>query len=145
MPIMSDDFKYVMLDTMKIYFGACASYDELAQMEQTPFKFKAIIMQYMKKEVPGTMTLAEHLCSLDEKSLCFLTYSQLKPKIKFTILNGKVDKKGKKSNLSQVLPLEGFLQEVKKLNEQEENDQAEDRLFVEEMSISKLSLMGFSI
>lgn len=138
MLIMSEDFKYILQDSMKIYIGASQSYQELLQSDQSPFKLKAVIMQYMKKDVSETMTLAEHVCSLEENSLSHLALKQLKTKIKFTIIDGKTNRIGKKGNDNRVLSLDDFHEFIIKVPDYE-------KYFVEEISISKLSLMGFSL
>lgn len=138
MLITSDDFKYVMQDTMKLYLGASMSYQEVLKTDQSPFKLKAVIMQYMRKDIEETTTLAQHIVLLKEDSLSYLAFKQLKTKIKFTVIDGKTNRNGKTGNDNRVLSLDEFLKFV-----QTTPDYV--RFFVEEVSISKLSLMGFSL
>ena len=146
MIVLNDDFKYVMLDTMKIYFGASYTYDEMLKDEHVPFKFQAIIMQYFKKEEEGSTTLAEHFYKLQPESMGYMTFSQLKPKIKFTIINGRKDSKGRLHNRNEVLSLKDFVKVMEEFKQEVKNGNLnEDRLFIQEIAISKMALMGFSV
>ena len=146
MIVLNDDFKYVMLDTMKIYFGASYTYDEMIKDEHVPFKFQAIIMQYFKKEEDGSTTLAEHFYKLQPESMGYMTFSQLKPKIKFTIINGRKDSKGRLHNRNEVLSLKDFVKVMEEFKQEVKNGNLnEDQLFIQEISISKMALMGFSV
>ena len=138
MQILSEDFKYIMQDTMKVYLGASYSYDELMKDEHTPFKLKAIIQQYMRKDVAGDITLAQHVMQLKEESLSYMAYHQLKVKIKVTLLGSKQGKKGQKENECKLMPLDAFMEYMKTYP-------ADGDFFIEEVCVSKLSLMGFSI
>lgn len=146
MIVLNDDFKYVMLDTMKIYFGASYTYDEMIKDEHVPFKFQAIIMQYFKKEEDGSTTLAEHFYKLQPESMGYMTFSQLKPKIKFTIMNGRKDSKGRLHNRNEVLSLKDFVKVMEEFKQEVKNGNlSEEQLFIQEISISKMALMGFSV
>ena len=146
MIVLNDDFKYVMLDTMKIYFGASYTYDEMLKDEHVPFKFQAIIMQYFKKEEEGSTTLAEHFYKLQPESMGYMTFSQLKPKIKFTIIDGRKDSKGRLHNRNEVLSLKDFVKVMEEFKQEVKNGNLnEDRLFIQEIAISKMALMGFSV
>lgn len=146
MIVLNDDFKYVMLDTMKIYFGASYTYDEMLKDEHVPFKFQAIIMQYFKKEEEGSITLAEHFYKLQPESMGYMTFSQLKPKIKFTIIDGRKDSKGRLHNRNEVLSLKDFVKVMEEFKQEVKNGNLnEDRLFIQEIAISKMALMGFSV
>ena len=146
MIVLNDDFKYVMLDTMKIYFGASYTYDEMLKDEHVPFKFQAIIMQYFKKEEEGSTTLAEHFYKLQPESMGYMTFSQLKPKIKFTIIDGRKDSKGRLHNRNEVLSLKDFVRVMEEFKQEVKNGNLnEDRLFIQEIAISKMALMGFSV
>lgn len=137
MQIHSEDFKYVMLDSMKVYIGASLSYAELQKQDQTPFKLRAIIMSYMKN-LDENLTIAEHLVSMASESMEHLTYRQLKCKVKFTTMGTRVRRGGKKQNETRVMLLDDFRKVIDDLDE-------ETAFFVEEVSISKLSLMAFSV
>ena len=146
MIVLNDDFKYVMLDTMKIYFGASYTYDEMIKDEHVPFKFQAIIMQYFKKEEDGSTTLAEHFYKLQPESMGYMTFSQLKPKIKFTIINGRKDSKGRLHNRNEVLSLKDFVKVMEEFKQEVKNGNlSEEQLFIQEIAISKMALMGFSV
>ncbi len=142
MQIKSEDFKYVMHDTMRLCIGASYSYEELCKLEQTPFKLKAIIMQYISKETDKDTIVADHLTNLKDDSLCYLTFQQIKTKIKLTVIDYSKHKKGKKGNANMVMKLDEF---VKFAKEHTNNAPETVDFIIEEISFSKLSLMGFSV
>lgn len=142
MQIKSEDFKYVMHDTMRLSIGASYSYDELCKSDQTPFKLKAIIMQYLCKEVSKDVIVADHLASLKDDSLTYMTLQQIKTKVKLTLIGWSKHKNGKKGNTNMVMKLDEFCKFVS-----ENAIDAPDAVdyIIEEISFSKLSLMGFSV
>lgn len=138
MTMISEDFKYVMQDISKVYIGASASYEELMEMNDVPFKFKAIISHYLLKEVNAQITLAQHVLELDANSFAYLTLNQLKINIKCTIINGFVGRGGKKKNRNKTMTLKEFVTELS-------HEEKAEMVFVEEVIISKLSLISFSV
>lgn len=137
MQIFSEDFKYVMLDSSKVYVGTSLNYAELQKNSQTPFKLRAIIMSYMKN-LDENITVAEHLTGMSTESMEYLTYRQLKCKVKFTTIGTKVKRNGKRLDETKVLRLDEFRKAIDELDESVD-------YFVSELSVSKLSLMGFSL
>lgn len=118
---MNRDFKYVLQDTMYLYIGAKYTYDEMMEAEDVPFKFQAIIAHYLMKEDIGGMSLEDHIKHMTGKDMSYLTFKQLKTKVK---------------TAKQIYTLEEFLN----MNQAEK-----ETLFLEEISLNKFSLMGFSV
>ena len=46
-----DDFKYMMQDLYRLYFGVKCTYREILQNEDAYYKFKAVVRQYLIREV----------------------------------------------------------------------------------------------
>lgn len=138
MGIISEDFKYYMQDMSKIYLGGSLSYDEIFENDDVPFKFKAIISHYLYKEVNGSMTLAEHILSMDSKSFSYMTYHQLKVKVKLTFIDHISEKSGKITNYNKIVKIE-------ELTADPNINWSFDNIFVEEIIISKIGLMSFSV
>ncbi|MBO6015021.1 MAG: hypothetical protein J6P60_00340 [Lachnospiraceae bacterium] len=78
MEIAQQDFKYIIQDFSNIYFGGRATYEELADWDDTPLQFKRTIRRVIKREVPLDTVVEDHLLCLDEDSDSYLLYSQLK-------------------------------------------------------------------
>lgn len=129
MLILNDEFKYILFDTMKVYIGAGYTTEELLKADNIPFKLKAIIMKYIGQEMPKGIMLAEHIANLTEESLPYMTWVQLKLKVKVNFIDDK-------KQLMMKLP--EFLKAIKEYPE-------EKQYFIEEIILSKLSLMGFSL
>lgn len=45
------DFKYVLQDTRTVSLGVKYTYEELLQDERVPFKFQAVISQYLLRKL----------------------------------------------------------------------------------------------
>lgn len=90
-----DDYKYVIQDFSNVYIGARFSYAELAESDDTPGRFQDAIFRVFYKEVRPETTIGEHLMQLQDNSLCYLAYSQLRIRIKVTSLVGEADEKRK--------------------------------------------------
>ncbi|HKM05162.1 MAG TPA: hypothetical protein VJZ04_11360 [Lachnospiraceae bacterium] len=138
MAMLNEDFKYYMQDMSKIYLGASLSYDEILENEEIPFKLKAIISHYLLKEADSSMSIAEHILKMDSKSFSYMTFHQLKIKVKVTYINLYSNKKGKKIHVNKVITLEELIADKEIHGES-------DNVFLEEIMISKISLMSFSV
>ena len=59
-----NDFKYMMQDLYRLYFGVKCTYREILENEDAYYKFKAVCRQYLVKEVEPETTLESHLYHL---------------------------------------------------------------------------------
>ena len=57
----TNDFKYIMQDLYKLYFGAKCSYKEILESDETYVRFKAVCRQCLITEVDQDTTLESHL------------------------------------------------------------------------------------
>lgn len=130
------DYKYVIQDFSNYYIGARFSYRELAENDNTPGRFKDALYRVFYKETDQDMTIGEHLFQLNENSMCYLAFSQLRIRIKVTYLMQKEDKKGnfKESYETKDYSLDEFLKE-------KQNWKDFDQYLIQEISFKKRHLM----
>ena len=74
----NNDYKHVIQDITNIYIGGRLSYGEMMDMEDIPFRLKAIFAHYMLKETDRTTTLENHLFYMDKNSMSYMIYKRLK-------------------------------------------------------------------
>ncbi|MEG1847876.1 MAG: hypothetical protein RR238_05335 [Lachnospiraceae bacterium] len=129
----STDYKYMIQDMNRIYFGANYTYAEMLEEDEIPMKFKTAIHRIFAKDIPLTATLAEQLSLVEETQMSYLAYHQLKIKIKVTSLHPT-----EKGYESKYLTFDEFMEEEQSKVRAEES-------FVEEIMIKKLHLMAFSL
>ena len=76
-----DDFKYMMQDLYRLYFGVKCTYREILQNEDAYYKFKAVVRQYLIREVDEDTTIESHLYYLEKDSESFRAYRKMKTKV----------------------------------------------------------------
>ncbi|MDE7321276.1 MAG: hypothetical protein K2N73_00860 [Lachnospiraceae bacterium] len=136
----NDDFKYVIQDTGCVYFGRELTYDEVMNRNDVPFKFKAVINAHIARDTSLDSRMTDHILKMTEEAFSFRIYEQLRLTIRICYkeqkrcINGKTrDKWVHKSCL-----LRQFCGEYRdKVNG--------GSVMIEEISISKLALMAFSV
>ena len=136
----NNDFKYILQDTGHIYFGKELSYEEMMELEEVPFKFKAIIGSYFSKDTALTNKMTEHLFQMKKEEFSYRIYEQLKLQIRFFYREEKVGLFGQKKEkwVHKTCKMQEFLQDYKEMVERGEAN-------IEDISISKLALMTISI
>lgn len=138
MQLFSEDFKYQMPDSMRLAIGASFSFDELLTMEQTSFKLKMVIRNFILKEGDETllrpMTVAEYMGTFDAHSFTFQAFKQLKLKVKGSVVEENGQSKPFHLHIEKFMPLRDEVVPA-----------ASKQLFIEEISVSKLALMGISL
>ncbi len=140
MEYQDNDFKYYMQDIGSLYLGARYSYEELMAHEMIPFKFKSIIEHYITKDTQLDTTLESQFYYMTDDLFSYRTYLQLKAKVKISLLVEKKPFFGDKKAVyrTQVLSLDEFvrmnLAQKKKCG-----------VIIQEITISKLALMSFSV
>ena len=134
------DFKYVMQDMGAVYLGARYSYAELLEEEMIAFKLKTIISRYILKDVDSSTTLESHFYYMEEGSLAYQTYLELKVKVKVSIPEEKRGFGGKARTVYK--DKEYSLKEFVGLNLAKKKQLG---FFVREISVSKLGLITFTV
>ena len=140
MDYQNNDFKYFMQDTGSLYLGAKYTYQEILEDEMVTFKFKSIVEHYIMKDTDPETTLESQLYYMTPEQFSYKTYTQLKARVKVSLL---VEKRG-------LLGRGGVKYEnkVMKLDEFTGMNLAQKKksgVVVQELILSKLSLMAFSV
>lgn len=134
------DYKYFMQDIGTIYLGAKLSYAEILQDEMVNFKYKSIVEHYIFKDTdPGT-TLESQFYYMTKEQFSYRTYSQLRAKVKISILESKKTLFGKPRTgyVTKTMPLVDFVD----INLAQKKAQG---VVIQELALSKLGLMSFVV
>jgi hypothetical protein len=135
-----DDFKYVIQDTNCVYFGKELTYSEMMDNEDVPFKFKAVISNYVSKDTDLGVKMTEHILNMGDNKFTRRVYEQLKMTVRVCY---KTEKKGlggknKEKWVYKACPFKKF--------EDEYRDKViSGDVMITDISISKLALMVISI
>ena len=134
-----EDFKYVIADLSRIYFGARYSYRELTASEDVSFKLRMIFRTWMLSEVEEDTTLESHLFYLEKNSVSYDVFHQLGAKVRVSYPVYK-NRFGKQEKIYQEKIL--FLSELCALSPKEKQKR---EFLIRELQISKLRLMQFAL
>ena len=133
MEYQNRDFKYFMQDTGSLYLGAKYTYQEILEDEMVTFKFKSIVEHYIMKDTDPETTLESQLYYMTPEQFSYKTYTQLKARVKVSLLGrGGVKYENKVMKLDEFTGMN--LAQKKKSG-----------IVVQELILSKLSLMAFSV
>ncbi len=135
-----EPYKYVMTDAQSICLGAKLSYGELLEGENTPFKLKAIISQYILKESDPENTLESEFYYLKEEGFVYGTYEQLKTRLKVMVREEKRSLFGRTVTKyrEKICPLK----ELVRIDPKEKEGMG---MVITEVILSKLQLMSFTV
>lgn len=136
----NDDFKYIIQDTGNIYFGRELTYAEMMERDDMPFKFKAIINVYISRETDLNKKMSAHLLEIDTDDFCYRIFEQLKLTVRVCFREETRNFSGKKKEkwVHKICSVKQFCAEYRdKVKAQE--------MFIEDVSISKFSLMIISV
>lgn len=129
-----DDFKYVMQDVSRYYFGARMNYEEIINNDMAPFKFKTILERYILRDVERNTTLESGLYYMNEESPEYKVLKQLKARIRVSQLkSGKTDRYQEK------------LYSVNELIDIVPEEKEKKGMIIRELVISKLALFAFTV
>lgn len=134
------DFKYFMQDTGSLYLGAKYSYAEILEDEMVTFKYKSIVEHYILKDTDPETTLESQFYYMTPDQFSCKTYLQLKARVKVSMMTEKKRLFGRTGTAyeNKVLKLDDLvgmnLAQKKKCG-----------LVVQELVLSKLALMSFSV
>ncbi|MCH5258864.1 MAG: hypothetical protein J1F18_03870 [Lachnospiraceae bacterium] len=138
--IRNDDFKYFMQDASSVYLGAKFSYAEMLGQEMVNFKYKSIVEHYILKDTDPETTLESQLYYMTADQFSYRTYTQLKARIKVSMLVQKRKLFGGTKTL--------YENKVLKLDELVGMNLARKKqcgMVIQELILSKLALMAFSV
>lgn len=132
-----EDYKYSMQDTGRLYVGCKYTLGEILEAEDILFKFSMIVERYIVPEADREDTLETHLYYLEQESFLVRIYRQMKARIKVNIIEEKrsVFGKRKKQYVTRILTID----ELVAMSPAEKQEKG---LVVQELSVSKLALMG---
>ncbi|MDE6320451.1 MAG: hypothetical protein K2M22_12265 [Lachnospiraceae bacterium] len=134
------DYKYFMQDTGSVYLGAKLSYVEILQDEMVNFKYKSIVEHYIFKDTDPETTLESHLYYMTKEQFSYRTYEQLRAKVKINILEEKKTIFGREKTgyTTKIMPLAVFAE----MNLAQKKAKG---VVIQELALSKLALMSFSV
>lgn len=137
---MEQDFKYVIQDFSNVYIGARLTYEELTQSTDSPGRLNSAVFLYFFKENLQSRRLCEHLFEIEEGSMPYLVFAQLKAQVKIVCPVTKIDKKGRESieYKTSTIAVTDFVKN-QKLKEETTVD------MVSEITFKKLHLMSLSV
>ncbi|WP_026523685.1 hypothetical protein [Butyrivibrio sp. MB2005] len=129
-----DDFKYVMQDVSRYYFGARMNYAEIIENDMAPFKLKTILERYILRDIERDTTLESGLYYMNEESPEYKVFKQLKARIRVSQL-----KKGKSDRYQEKL------YSVNELVDIAPEEKEKKGMIIRELVISKLALFAFTV
>lgn len=135
-----EDYKYVLQDAGSICLGAKYTYEELLEGEMVPFKLKAILNHYIRKEADPKTTLESQFYYLEEGTFLYEIFSQLKIRVRVQMQEKRKGLFGKEKLI--------YREKLLSLSELTEMNLARKKaggLIIREIVVSKLGLMTFSV
>jgi len=132
-----EDYKYSMQDVSRLYVGCKYTFAELLEAEDVLFKFRMLVQKYILPDADGEDTLETHLYYLGPEGFLVKLYRQMKARVKVNVIEEKkgLFGRGKREYVTRVLTIEQLTGMTK-----EEKEAC--GLVVQELSVSKLALMG---
>jgi len=132
-----EDYKYSMQDTGRIYVGSKYTIGELLEAEDILFKFRMIVERYILPEADREDTLETHLYYLEKGKFLVQTYKHMKARIRVNVIEEKTSLLGKKKKEYVTRNLT-----IDELVEMPVAEKERKGLVIQELSVSKLALMG---
>lgn len=132
-----EDYKYSMQDTGRLYVGSKYTIGELVEEEDILFKFRMIVERYILPEADREDTLETHLYYLEKGKFLVQTYKHMKARIKVNIIEEKKSLFGKKKKEYVTRNLT-----IDELVEMPVAEKEKRGLVIQELSVSKLALLG---
>jgi len=130
------DFKYSIQDVSKLYIGARYTYREMLEEEDIPFKFKAVVREYVLREVSEDTTPENHIFFMRDTDLSYMLYKQIKARFKLDFPQRSPD---------GTWQYRGGYYTIDEIVHNEAWHQKKDEIVVEEMMFTKLHLMLVSL
>ena len=132
-----EDYKYSMQDTGRVYVGCKYTFAELLGEEEILFKFRLVMEKYVLDKADREDTLETHLYYLAPDSFLVKLYGQMRARVKVNVIEEKKSIFGgsKKQYVTKQLSV-GQLAELTPVQKEKQG------LVIQELSVSKLALMG---
>ncbi len=132
-----EDYKYSLQDTGRIYVGCKYTFAELLDEEEIPFKLRLVMEKYVLEKADREDTLETHLYYLAPDSFLVKLYEQMKARVKVNVIEEKAGLFGgsKKQYVTRQLSV-GQLAAIDPAQKEKQG------LVIQELSVSKLALMG---
>lgn len=132
-----EDYKYSMQDTGRIYVGCKYTFAELLDEENILFKFRLVMEKYVLDKADREDTLETHLYYLAPDSFLVKLYEQMRARVKVNVIEEKKSIFGsrKKQYVTKQLSI-GQLTAIDPAQKEKQG------LVIQELSVSKLALMG---
>lgn len=132
-----EDYKYSMQDTSRLYVGSKYTMGEILEAEDILFKFRMIVERYILPESDLEDTLETHLYYLEKGKFLVQTYRHMKARVKVNVIEEKKDLFGKKKKEYVTRNLT-----IDELVEMPPEEKERKGMVIQELSVSKLALMG---
>ena len=135
-----DDFKYMMQDLYRLYFGVKCTYREILANEDAYYKFKAVVRQYIIAQAGEDTPIETHLYYLTPDRPEAEVYSQLGARVK---LNLPTVKKGLFGREQRV-----FREEIWKIDDLlalTAAEKEEQGIVLSELQVPKIKLREFAL
>ncbi len=132
-----ENYKYCIQDVSRIYIGCKYTFAELLEEEAIPFKFRMLAQKYILPEADLEDTLETHFYYLGPEGFLPKLYGQMKAGVKVNVLEekGGLFGKGGKRYVTRQL-------DIAKLTAMPPADKEAAGLVIQELSVSKLALLG---
>lgn len=137
-----DDYKYCLSEMSSTNIGARNTYADIMMSERAPFKFQQILRIYILRELElergknadnEKLVLGEHLFDIKKDTVVYDVFSRLKIKVRF------YEPKSSGGYTYKSLKFADFIKYI------EDKDDAREELFIQEINISNLALMTFTL
>ena len=130
-----EDYKYSMQDTSRVYVGCKYTFAELLEAEEVMFKFRMIVQKYIAPEYDPEDTLETQLYYLKPEDFLVKLYRQMKARVKVNVIEEKRHLIGGKEYVTKHLTVEELVKMTRE-------DKEACGLVIQELSVSKLALLG---
>ena len=137
--ITRKNLKQLCVDFDLYTLGTSEEYEEMLKSEEIPYKWKAIIRHYLLKETSPDTTMENHIFFMKEDDFAYETFQELKASFKMSVwieADGKRHKHGH---------YESREYKISEIVQSEELHRKMDTIIVEELHLTKLALMMFSV
>ena len=135
-----DEFKYMMQDLYKVYFGTDSTYKEILDNEDAYYKFKAVCRMYLVGAAGPDTSIGNHLMSIDPESREAEVYRQIGARIKLSVPAVKKSFLGREEKV--------FKEEIWKagdLFKMSAEEKERSGIVLSELQIPKLRLREFAV
>ena len=135
-----EDFKYMMQDLYKVYFGVNSTYREILENEDAYYKFKAVCRQYLVKEADPDTSIRDHLMQMAADSPAAEVYRQIGARVKLSVPSVRKSFLGREEKI--------FKEEIWKVGELLEmtaEEKESSGIVLSELQIPKLKLREFAV